>query len=110
MAFQSGDYNRRITFESLQLVDEGGIDKEKWVAFCSVWAKKIPVSGREYNVAASTQNENKDRYVVRVTPKTKEIDESMRLVDRGKVYNIVSKINDGDNDVTFTFVTEGAAI
>lgn len=84
----SGELKNRITFlKPANLINENGFETEGFIEFKSVWAAVTNLSGREYFAAAAVQMEKTVKFVVRVIA---GIDETMRILFRGKQYNITS--------------------
>lgn len=83
-----GSLNKRITIEELKInINENGFEVEEWIDFKTVWAGVSNLYGREYFDAASVQMENTVKFVIRYLP---GIDTSMRILFKGKHYNITS--------------------
>lgn len=80
--------NKRITLQELKLtVNENGFEIEEWIDYKRVWAGVSNLHGREYFDAAAIQMENTVKFTIRYLP---GIDTSMRIVLKGKNYNITS--------------------
>lgn len=104
--FNSGSFRHRILFQKRQSIqDDLGQDiGEEWIDVKSVWAMMKTVQGREYFEAAATRSESAVRFV---TPYTTGIDETMRIVYKEKVYEIVGPpINDDELSKTLTIITK----
>jgi SPP1 family predicted phage head-tail adaptor len=104
--FNSGSFRHRISIQKRQSVkDDLEQDVgEEWIDVKSVWAIMKTVQGREYFEAAATRSESAVRFV---TPYITGIDETMRIVYKEKVYEIVAPpINDDELSKTLTIITK----
>jgi SPP1 family predicted phage head-tail adaptor len=102
MAMGAGAFNRRIEFQHYVTTrDSEGVYTKSWQTLRKLWAKVYPVSGKEYFQAATTQNENTVRVVIRYR---KDITSAMRFLYEGRSYEIVDIINDNDARITLTIV------
>ncbi len=85
---RSEELKYRITFQKLQsVVNDNGFEIEEWIDFKNVWAKVANLHGKEYFEAAAVQKENTVKFVIRYTD---GIDADMRILFKGKQYNITS--------------------
>jgi SPP1 family predicted phage head-tail adaptor len=102
----SGEFRHRITIQKLTSQEDelGQVVDEEWVDVKSVWASIKTLQGREYIEAAATQSETTVRFIIRHTT---GIDETMRVVFKGKTYEIVAPpINDNELNKTLTIITK----
>ena len=88
MSLAAGTLNRRVTIEALTPSrSASGEVVESWGTLATVWARVLPISGREFYAAAGDQMAHAEtaRFVVRwlagVTPRD-------RLEYDGKTWNI----------------------
>lgn len=82
------ELKHRITLQVFTaVVNENGFEVETWVDFKILWAAVTNLHGREYFAAAAVKAENTVKFTIRYT---EGIDESMRILFRGKQYNISS--------------------
>ncbi|WP_026694085.1 phage head closure protein [Peribacillus kribbensis] len=107
-----GLFNKRITFEQRPNPDETdseGYPLKEWKPVKTVWAMPKTVSGREYNQAATTQNELTTRWVIRYT---RGLNEDMRIVykdgDTVRYFEIVAILPDDEQKKTLTVVSKEA--
>lgn len=78
----------RITFQKLETIaTDNGFEIESWIGFKTVWAKVANLYGKEYFEAATVQQENTVKFVIRYTD---GIDTDMSILFNGKQYNITS--------------------
>lgn len=85
---KSEELKHRITFQILEtLTNENGFEIETWVDFKDLWAAVTNLHGREYFEAAAVQAENTVKFTIRYTD---EIETTMRVLFKGKQYNISS--------------------
>jgi len=88
MPVKIGDLRQRITFQKLTTtVNENGFEVDTWEDYQTVWAAVSNLHGREYYAAAAVQAENTVKFTLRYL---KDIDTSMRILFRGKQYNIIA--------------------
>lgn len=102
----SGRLRHQITIQKPTIEkDELGQEKETvWSDHIKVWSDIKTLQGREYIAAAAVKAERTTRFIVRYTP---EIDETMRIIYKGKVYTIVEPpINDNELEKTLTIIAE----
>lgn len=102
--FNSGSFRHRITFlKETITVDELMQEITDTQEFAKVWAMIKTVSGREYFSAASTQNENTYRFIIRyksgLTP-------DMQIKFKERLFNIESILNDDEKDKTLTIIAK----
>ncbi|MFG3613096.1 phage head closure protein [Rummeliibacillus stabekisii] len=102
--FNSGSFRHRITFlQEIVFTDELMQEKKKTEVFLKTWAMIKTVKGSEYFSAASTQNENTYRFVIRyqqgITP-------DMQIQFKEHIFNITSILNDDELDKTLTIIAE----
>lgn len=83
-----GELKHRITFlKCIIQTNENGFEAETWEPFKTVWAKIENLSGREYFAAAQVKAEKTVKFTIRYL---EGLDETMRILFEGKVYNITS--------------------
>ncbi|NNV07499.1 head-tail adaptor protein [Geobacillus sp. MMMUD3] len=103
-----GLFRHRITFQKYNesAVNENGFpleENQRWQDIKTVWAMIKTLQGREYYEAATTQNENTIRFIVRYTI---GINPDMRIKYKGRMFEILSVINDDERNVTMTIVAK----
>ena len=85
---KSEELKHRITLQILEtLTSENGFEIETWLDFKDLWAAVTNLHGREYFEAAAVQAENTVKFTIRYTD---EIETTMRILFKGKPYNITS--------------------
>lgn len=85
---KSEELKHRLTFQSFTTtVNDNGFEVEEWVDFKTVWAAITNLHGREYFAAAAVKVENTVKFTIRYI---EGIDEGMRMLFKGKQYNISS--------------------
>lgn len=83
-----GHLRHRITLQKRQTeTNSNGFTVETWVNLKTVWAAVSNLQGREYFAAAVVQSENTVKFLIRYA---KEFDTTLRILFRGKRYNIIS--------------------
>lgn len=90
---QAGKLRHRVTIERPGLTQDpdSGEMVDGWAPFASVRAAIEPLSVREFIAAQASQSEVSARIVIRYR---EGIDASMRVLHRGKVYNIKGALPD----------------
>lgn len=84
-----------------------GAVNHTWTTDSTVWGAIEPLSGREYEAAAVTQNETDVRIIIRYHA---TIAASWRVTHGGKAYSIKSIINhDQKNDMMTLMCSQGVA-
>lgn len=102
--YNTGQFRHRITFQEFtETTNENGFPVEDWQDKHYLWAMIKTLQGREYHQAAATQNENTVRFVVRYTS---GITPDMRILYKGRVFDIVSVINDDEMNKTLTIIAK----
>jgi len=101
-----GLFKHRITFQQYNhdAVNDNGFplpEDQRWSEYKSVWAMIKTLQGREYVQAASTQNENTTRFVIRYTT---GLNADMRIVFKTRKFEIESIINDDERNKTLTII------
>ncbi|KAB2953724.1 phage head closure protein [Heliorestis acidaminivorans] len=86
-----GQLKERITLQKKILSKTAnGFEVESWQDVCTLWASVSNLRGREFFAAAAVQAEKTVKFTIRYQ---KDIDSSMRILFRGKVYNITALDN-----------------
>ena len=82
-----GELRHRITLQKFTTtVNENGFEEESWIDFKTLWASISNLHGREYFEAAAVQKENTVKFIIRYFS---GIDTSMKIMFKGKSYNII---------------------
>lgn len=83
-----GELKHRITFQKLVTdINENGFEMEDWQDYKTVWAAITNLHGREYFEAAAVKAENTVKFKIRYI---QNIEPTMRIIFKGKRYNITS--------------------
>ncbi|ADU95291.1 phage head closure protein [Geobacillus sp. Y412MC52] len=103
-----GLFRHRITFQKCDenATNENGFpleDSQRWQDVKTVWAMIKTLQGREYYEAATTQNENTVRFVIRYTT---GINPDMRIKYKDRTFEILSVINDDEQNITLTIIAK----
>lgn len=101
-----GLFNKRVSIEKLtSSVNENGFPVEEWQTHRKAWAmiKTLNDKGSSYEFyeAAATYAQNTNTFVIRYT---KEIDTSMRITYKGRIFEMISCVNDAEANKTLTIV------
>jgi SPP1 family predicted phage head-tail adaptor len=88
MQVEIGGLRHRITFQKhTTTINENGFEVETWEDYRTVWAAASNLHGREYYAAAAVQAENTVKFTIRYLT---GLDTTMRILFRGKQYNITA--------------------
>ncbi|WP_026078454.1 phage head closure protein [Saccharococcus caldoxylosilyticus] len=103
-----GLFRHRITFQQYDenATNENGFpleEDQRWQDVKTVWAMIKTLQGREYYEAATTQNENTVRFVIRYTS---GINPDMRIKYKDRKFEILSVINDDEQNITLTIIAK----
>jgi SPP1 family predicted phage head-tail adaptor len=99
-----GLFRHRITFqEFIETTNENGFPVQEWIDVKTAWAMIKTLQGREYYEAATTQNENNVRFVIRYTT---GINPDMRINYKERTFEILSVINDDELNKTLTIIAK----
>ncbi|MFV9511809.1 phage head closure protein [Tepidibacillus sp. LV47] len=83
-----GDLRHRITLQKqATITDADGFTTQQWQDVATVWAAVENLYGREYWEAAAIQAEKTVKFTIRYRP---DVDQTMRIVFRGQVYEITA--------------------
>ena len=81
-----GELRHRITLEKLMATtNENGFEIEDWIEIKTVWAAVTNLKGKEFFEAAAVQAQKTVKFTIRFLD---GLDESMRVLFKGKIYNI----------------------
>lgn len=98
----SGKYRNKLLLEHfVESVNENGYPVEEWKPFKSLWAKIKTIKGSETVLSASEVNTDTYRFIV---PYTSGINPKMRVVFKGRLFDIQSILNDDEEMNTITIV------
>ena len=92
----SGDLRHKVQLQA-QRIDrdpETGEEVVTWETVAEPWAQIVPMSAREFVAAAAEQSEVRGRIVIRYRG---DVDASMRVVYRGRYYNILAVLPDAES-------------
>ncbi|MFR1708876.1 MAG: phage head closure protein [Clostridium sp.] len=83
-----GELRHRIALQKFSTtINENGFEVEDWVEIKTVWAAVSNLKGKEFFEAATVQAEKTVKFTIRFIDC---IDESVRILFKGKIYNITS--------------------
>lgn len=90
----------RITFlQPPGGTDDDGFPVTEWTIFKNVWAEIKTLKGKEFYQAASDQVQDLKQIGIRYRS---DVDESMRIKHKNKIYKIISMKNDDENNQWLT--------
>lgn len=97
---QAGKLNKRVTIQKpVRSKDpDYGDFKTDWVDVSDVWASIEPLSAREFIAAQAAQSEVVARIVIR---HRKDIDSTMRILHKDKIYNIKGVLPDKETGLEY---------
>lgn len=106
-----GLFRHRITFQQYDenATNEKGFpleEDQRWRDIKTVWAMiktDSNVRYREFYEAAADHSEKIIRFIVRYT---KEINKKMRILHKGRTFNIIAVVNDDELDKTLTVIAK----
>lgn len=99
MSLDAGKLRHRVVLQERlteQDTDTGDME-ETWSTVATIWAAVEPMSARELLAADAVQSKLTTRIVIR----TREVDYSMRIVYRGKNYNIEGVVPDKESGLEY---------
>ncbi|MDN3397692.1 phage head closure protein [Psychrobacter sp. APC 3426] len=103
MPVRAGQLRHRVTIEEYV---KGGRDEDghslpsQWIEFATLWARITPLSSKDLMRAQSEQSEVTARMMVRYNT---DIDTTMRVIWKGRVYAIDSDgLDDNEDGMTYT--------
>lgn len=100
----AGDFDKVIEFQvESEVQDEQGYPVPGWVTVKKAGAMIKTMQGREYIQAATTNNEGTSRFIIRYTI---GLHENMRVIYKGRIFDILSIVNDNEENVTLTIVVK----
>jgi SPP1 family predicted phage head-tail adaptor len=102
----SGAFNRKITIQKLVTsIDAMGGSVRNWTNYISIWAHIEPLSGSEKIVAQQTYTSLISKFLIRYRP-SQNIDASMRILYRSRIYNIRSITQPAEAHTTIQILAE----
>jgi SPP1 family predicted phage head-tail adaptor len=107
----AGRFNKRITFQKYNsdATNENGFplpEEQRYEDVKTVWAMIKTIKGTEFQQANTTKAETTSRFIIRYSA-GKDLNSDMRIVYRGRKYQIVSPlINDDERNITFTIIAK----
>lgn len=95
-AVASGNLRHKVQLQEKQITQDPntGEMQTTWATVASPWAEIVPMSGREFLAASAEQSEVRGRIVIRYR---EDVTASMRVVYRGKYYNILAVLPDAES-------------
>lgn len=97
---RAGDLRHRIEIQKKEFTQDGDTGEmvPHWVSLAIVHAKVEPLSVRELIAASAPMSKVSTRIVIRYRP---GVDATMRIVFRGKTYNIEGVLPDKDSGLDY---------
>lgn len=109
MSYAAGLLRHRVQLEQqVTMVSSFGESETVWTHVADVWARVEPLSAREFIAASQTQSKVSARIVIRYR---EDVKASMRILHRGKVYNIEGVLSDKESGLEYLTlpVSEGVS-
>ena len=102
----SGAFNRKITIQKLvATTDAMGGGVRNWSDYIKTWAHIEPWKGTEKIIAQQTYASNLSQFLIRYRP-SQNIDASMRILYRSRIYNIRSITQPAEAHTTIQILAE----
>lgn len=108
-AVGSGDLRHRVELQRQVDTQDAatGAVIVGWSTIATPWAQIVPMSAREFIQSAANQSEVKGRIVIRYRG---GVDATMRVVHRGKCYNIHGVIPDAESGIEHLTLAVGEGV
>lgn len=104
MAIQPGALDQRITIEQpTNGQDSNGSTTRSWSALATVWARVLPLSGRERAMLAEVEAPASYRFTIR---RRGDLADDMRITWNGATYNIRFIADPGGRDLYISIDAE----
>ena len=109
MAQAAGKLRHRVELQEQKIAQDPNTGEmlSTWVTIARPWAEIVPMSGREFLAAAAEQSEVRGRIVIRYR---EDVDASMRVVYRGKYYNIHAVLPDAESGLEHLTLMTGEGV
>lgn len=109
MAIASGKLRHQVELQEQQITQDPvtGEMVTTWTTIAEPWAEIVPMSGREFLAASAEQSEVRGRIVIRYR---EDVDASMRVVYRGKYYNIHAVLPDAESGLEHLTLMTGEGV
>ena len=102
----SGAFNRHITIQKLVTsIDAMGGSARNWADYIKTWAHIEPINSSEKIIAQQTYTSLMSKFLVRYRP-SQNIDTSMRILYRSRIYNIRSITQPAEAHTTIQILAE----
>ena len=108
-AVASGNLRHKVQLQAKQVSQDPNTGEmvTTWVTIAQPWAEIVPMSGSEFMAAAAEQSEVRGRIVIRYRD---DVGASMRVVYRGKYYNILAVLPDAESGVEHLTLMVGEGV
>ena len=105
----SGKLRHKVQLQEQQITQDPvtGEMVTTWQTVADPWAEIVPMSGREFMAAGAEQSEVRGRIVIRYR---EDVDSSMRVVYRGKYYNIHAVLPDAESGLEHLTLMTGEGV
>lgn len=105
----SGDLRHRVELQAQVSTQDAqtGAMTVAWTTVARPWADIAPVSGREFIAAAAEQSEVRGRITIRYRG---SVDATMRIVHRGRYYNIQAVLPDAESGIEHLTLMVGEGV
>ena len=108
-AVASGKLRHKVQLQEQQIAQDPNTGEmlTTWATIACPWAEIVPMSGREFLAASAEQSEVRGRIVIRYRD---DVDASMRVVYRGKYYNIHAVLPDAESGLEHLTLMTGEGV
>lgn len=98
--FQAGRLRHRVSLQdNVEIIDPNtGARENKWVEVAKMWASIEPLSARDFIQSSALQSQITTRITIRYR---EGVIAKMRVVHRGRVYNITGVLADRDSGLEY---------
>ena len=109
MTLASGNLRHQVQLQAPVIVQDQdtGEMETTWQTIAEPWAEVIPMSAREFVAAAAEQSEVRGRIVIRYRP---DVDATMRVVHRGRWYQIHGILEDRVSGIEYLTLMTGEGV
>jgi SPP1 family predicted phage head-tail adaptor len=105
----AGNLRHQVQLQAPVIVQDPdtGEMETTWETIAEPWAEVIPMSAREFVAAAAEQSEVRGRIVIRYRP---DVDATMRVVHRGRWYQIHGVLEDKVSGIEYLTLMTGEGV
>ncbi|MGG3623861.1 phage head closure protein [Bacillus gobiensis] len=103
-----GEFNKRVEIQEYRVTKVKGMAVKSYETVATRWAAVKTTQGREFFQSGAVNTEYTTRFVFRYTKSIMDLLGKNTRIKKsdGATYNVVSAINDNDQNVTITVMTK----